>query len=889
MNSPNELRRRSTRASRQPLHFTWSRLLLPTAVGLLIALFGLVRPEPSAGQGKTPPTDEEIAKRLGLTVQQIQLLRTQRAMTNEMLATFPVEDVSMLLRKLARINIQRQRSEFHALSLRNEDGDILDGSKVKAIEQWRAMHAQTKKGFKAGLPVGPDVLPAKLLPPPPAAPAPDQPAPTVGWQTLGPTTIGGRTRALVVDPQNPNIMYAGAAAGGVWKTINAGKSWYPLDDMLALMGVCSLVLDPTNPDIIYAGTGEGWNNTDYVRGNGIYKSIDGGAHWTWLQVPPQKPSWQYVDRLAISNNGQVLVAVVGMGDTTRKTIAPDAGIWISSDAAHSQWNLILNGYISCVLVDPKNNSNVLASAMAYSPKQGDAYYSVNGGINWTQVPQSQNWYGRVEMSYARADSSIVYASVGQNGGGEIWRSTDGGHTFTKMAGKTAAGETVAFLGTQDWYANTIWAGDPTNPNFIIVGGLDLWKSTDGGNTLVSISNWNNAPISCHADQHAIVSHAQYDGTKNKTVYFCNDGGIYCAEDVTTVGSDAYRTQGWIQLNNNYVVTQFYGIAVDAKNGVIIGGLQDNGTHRLTINENKLEWSTVWGGDGGNSVIDPDDPTFAYGSYTRLDLFNITKAGVRGDWICGYVYDATAKKWVRRPAPYNIPDAANPYDGSQPYKTNFIAPVVLDPNNHNRLLAGGASLWVTDDVRTVGTQTTGPKWTELKPALPGDPNYISAIAVAKGDSNVIWIGHNGSNIYVTRNGLAANPQWTRVDLSLPSRMVTRIVIDPANHEHAYVTFGGYSTGNVWETVNGGTNWRDISLGLPAAPYRTLTVHPRNPNLLYLGGEVGLFASDNNGGTWTPTNEGPTGCRVDDIVWMDEYLVAATHGRGIFRYNLASTFK
>jgi photosystem II stability/assembly factor-like uncharacterized protein len=189
--------------------------------------------------------------------------------------------------------------------------------------------------------------------PPPAAPAPQTPTAPVGWQALGPSNVGGRTRALVIHPQNPDIMYAGAAAGGVWKTTNGGKNWVPLSDALALMSVCSLVLDPTNPNVVYAGTGEGWNNIDQVRGGGIYKSIDGGAHWTTLQVPIlQKPAFEYVSRLTMSANGKVLVAAVGMGDDSKKNIKPDAGVWISSDEPHAQWQQIFNGYIGQVLIDP---------------------------------------------------------------------------------------------------------------------------------------------------------------------------------------------------------------------------------------------------------------------------------------------------------------------------------------------------------------------------------------------------------------------------------------------------------------------------------------------------------------------------------------------------------
>src|SRR5262249_26502962 len=162
--------------------------------------------------------------------------------------------------------------------------------------------------------------------------------------------------------------------------------------------------------------------------------------------------------------------------------------------------------------------------------------------------------------------------------------------------------------------------------------------------------------------------------------------------------------------------------------------------------------------------------------------------VREDYISGFAFDASGNRWVRRPAPYNIGDAENPFDANDKFATNFIAPFILDPNNQQRILAGGASLWVTNDARAATSVGSGPTWKQLKGPLQGNPNYISAIAVAKGDSNVIWIGHNNSDIYVTRNGMNANPSWVRVDLALPSRVITRIVIDPAKHDHVYALMG-----------------------------------------------------------------------------------------------------
>jgi photosystem II stability/assembly factor-like uncharacterized protein len=235
-------------------------------------------------------------------------------------------------------------------------------------------------------------------------------------------------------------------------------------------------------------------------------------------------------------------------------------------------------------------------------------------------------------------------------------------------------------------------------------------------------------------------------------------------------------------------------------------------------------------------------------------------------------------------PYRIPDAKNE-------NALFIAPFILDPNNSSRLLAGGLSLWRTNDAKTPNTNTRGPAWSSIKSPAG---TFISAIAVMKGNADMIWVGHVNGDVYCTQEGTKTNPVWTKMDdngpTPLPNRnglaFVTRITIDPRTSKTVYVTFGGYTRGNVWKTTNGGQAWSNIGNALPEAPVRCLAVHPRKSQFLYIGTEVGVFASEDGGSTWSPTNEGPTNCAVDDLFWMDQTLVCATHGRGMFRINLAA---
>ena len=678
---------------------------------------------------------------------------------------------------------------------------------------------------------------------------------------------GAGTRGIVVHPTTPGLMWAASAGGGVWRTADAGVSWQPVDDFMANLATCCLAMDPTNPNIIYAGTGEGFSNVDAIRGAGIFRTTDGT---TWQQLPATVgANFQYVNRLAISRDGSVLLA------------ATPFGLFRSTDAARANWTLVLAEALADVDFHPTLSTHAVAGGL----DNGTAYFSTDGGATWTAATHPGIWSNRVELTYAAQNASTVYASVNVNGG-EIWRSTNGGQSYAKRGSTRQDGQPARFLGDQGWYDNVIWAGDPTNVNFVIVGGVDLWRSTNGGDMLIDISTWWD-PRSAHADHHCITSAAGFNGTTNRRVFFGGDGGVFTTADVRTVGNNAQlpRINGWAELVNTYSVTQFYGAAGNATSGVIVGGTQDNGTICLQPTAGSENWRTIFGGDGGWCAADPTDPNVFYGEYVYLNIHRNLDGGTSDDtdgdrYISGQFWNDAQQRWDWKPIPFTIPDARN-------RQALFIAPFILDPNAANRLLAGGLSLWRTNDAKTANTPTSGPSWEAIKPSAG---QRISAIAVAKGNSNIVWVGHADGQVFKTTNGLAASPIWQRVDQTGPSPLVaarycTNITVDPRNLQIVYVTFGGYVSGNVWKTTDGGATWKDISASLPQAPMRALAVHPRKTAFIYLGTEVGLFASEDAGATWSPTNEGPTNCSVDDLFWMGEALVSATHGRGMFKIDLS----
>ncbi|MBI2864351.1 MAG: VWA domain-containing protein [Chloroflexi bacterium] len=657
-----------------------------------------------------------------------------------------------------------------------------------------------------------------------------------GWAWLGPGNIGGRVRSILVHPSTPATMWLGSVSGGIWKTTDGGASWQPLDNFMANLAVSTLAMHPTNPDIIYAGTGEGFFNFDAIQGAGIFRTADGGN--TWTQLPSTANlDFYYVNRLAVDpTDGRIILA------------ATNNGIFRTTNEG-ATWTRETNVRALDLKFHPTNSSLAVAGGSS-----GNAWYSTDGGATWTTASGNPSWTGagRVELAYARSNPSIVYASVnritrtdswGNQLGGEVYRSADGGRSYARVNTGTE------YLASQGWYDDAIWV-DPTDADILVVGGVDLWRSTNGGSTLTRISEWWRAPSSAHADHHAIVAHPSFDGNTNKTVFFGNDGGIYKAADVYTVQT----ASGWQELNNNLGITQFYGAAGNPTSGVIVGGTQDNGTLRYTGGVEN--WSTMYGGDGGFSAADPTDSKYFYGEYVFLTIHRSSNGGASSSPIYTGIADAGSAS-----------------------AANFIAPFIIDPNDSNTLLAGGRSLW-----RSANVKAATPAWASIKSSVGSN---ISAIAVAPGNSGIIWVGHNNGNIYKTANGKSSNPTWTRVDTNtpnLPDRFVTRLAIDRNDPSVVYATFGGFSPDNVWRTRDGGATWTSVVgsgiTGLPQVPVRSLVIHPKNSNLLYAGTEVGVFASKDSGATWTVPQSGPANVSVDELFWLNDRLVAATHGRGLY---------
>jgi hypothetical protein len=702
--------------------------------------------------------------------------------------------------------------EFRNLQLQDENGFIAPDGLIQAKAHMDRMRAAGGPDLSAGI----------------------DPS---SWTWLGPGNIGGRVRAIVVHPAETATWLAGSVSGGIWKTTDSGGTWTPVSDFMANLAVSTMVMQPGTPDTIYAGTGEGFYNADGIRGAGIFKSTNGGTSWAQLSSTANS-NFLYVNRLAMSANGSTLLA------------ATRTGIYRSTDGGTSFPAAAVSGVglgITDINFHPADSNLAVASGF-----DGNAWYSTNGGANWTAatgLPAGS--FRRVEIAYAPSNPSIVYASVDVNGG-SIYSSADGGISYTLVFDTSPD-----YLSAQGWYDNVVWV-DPTNSSTLVVGGVDLWKSTTGGTSFSQISRWQNAQNSAHADHHAIVELPGFNGASNTSVVFGNDGGVYFTTNVYTVGTDVGQNNfGWIEKNNNLGITQYYGAAGNASSGTIVGGTQDNGTLRYTTGGGTEGHTTMFGGDGGFCAADPSDPNYFYGEYVYLLIHRSINGGVSSSYIWSGITDAGSSTTA-----------------------NFIAPFILDPNDPTRMLAGGLQLWRSSNVKA-GT----PSWSSIKIS---DGSKISAIAVAQGNPDICWVGHNNGNVYQSTNCTNPAPTWTRMDnnaIALPNRFVQRITIDTADPNRVYVSFGGFSADNLWRTSNAGTSWASASgtgmTALPAAPVRDIDIHPSNPNWLYAATEVGVLTSEDMGATWQVPQNGPANVSVDELAWVGNTLIAATHGRGIYK--------
>ncbi len=723
--------------------------------------------------------------------------------------------------------------------------------------------------------------------PPEGAPANDFAGP---WQQLGPGNIGGRTRQVVVDPADANVIYVAAVAGGVWKTTNGGATWMPLDDLMANLAVNSLVMDPGNSQVLYAGTGEGFFNIDGVRGAGIFKTTNGGTTWTQL-ANTNNSNFHYVNDLVVST-----------GSSARVYAATRQGVYRSLDGGVT-WTLVQSGAGVNGCLDLAIRTDIMATDTVFAAcgtfAQGTIYRNTDaGGAGaWTAVYTNAGM-GRASLAIAPSIQSTIYAlgasiqpGTFNNGLFAVLRSTSNGDsgTWTVQVDNTSTTplNTVllsnppfalgcpgfgspAFF-NQGWYDNVIKV-DPADPNRVWAGGVDLFRSDDGGANFGLASYWYKDPTEAryaHADQHAITFHPGYNGTTNRTMFVGNDGGLFRTADAraatatgTTAPCDATVTSAtvWTNLNNGYNVTQFYDGDVYPNGSTYFGGTQDNGTLHGTDAGGSNAWTETFGGDGGYVAVDPTNTNVVFLETTGLSI----RKSVNG----------TA-------GPFNSATSGITGDGG----FRFINPFEMAEANPQVLFTGGFFIWRT-------TNQAG-AWVRAS-AITAGLGSVSALATAPTSADNALVGMSDGFIHRNSTALSTTSTTAWPVVQPRSGYVSSLTFHPTNPLIAYATYSTFGGTHLWRTADGGATWtaRDGSGGtaIPDIPAHTVAINPSNPANLYVGTDLGIFVSLDEGLTWARENTGFANVVIEKLdintIAGAHTLYAFTHGRSAWKVPLGT---
>jgi photosystem II stability/assembly factor-like uncharacterized protein len=691
----------------------------------------------------------------------------------------------------------------------------------------------------------------------------------LSWRSVGPAVSGGRVAAVAGTPQNDQLYYLGTAGGGVWKSANGGATWDPVFDKMGIAAIGAVAIDPTNENVVWVGTGEANPRNDVSYGIGLFKSIDGGKTWNNVGLGGTR----HIARIAVDPKNPQHVVVAALGDVF--VDSPDRGVYVTFDGGRN-WNKTL--YVgpmsgaSDIALDVKNPNVVYAGIWQFrrepwtftsgGPQDG-LYKSTDGGKTWTRLTGHglpSGITGRIGLAVAPNDGNRVYALI-ESKDGILWRSDNAGGDWKVVSHDTLVDQRPFYF--------THLAVDPSNRDHVYGVSEALSESTDGGKTFEEIAK------DVHVDYHAIWI-APNDP---KRIMTGEDGGYALATD----------GKSWT-FSRNLAIGQFYHIAASNENPYLVcGGLQDNNAFCGPSNSLDREgikddnWINVVGGDGMWAVPDPADGNLIYTDLQdgRINLYNRATQASRGI------------------APY-ADFSRNDFDISQKkYRFNWDSPIAFAPWDAQTVWYGGSVLFQTRD--------RGEHWTPISPDLTlnvkahqkpaGGPlaldvsgaEYTDTILYIEGSSlnrGEIWVGTDDGLVQLTRDGGAS---WKNVSPPgvAPDGRVEAVVPSPLRAGTAYATIDRHRSGDyapyAFVTHDYGATWTSIAHGLPADQYvRTIRADSVNPNLVYLGTELGLYLSYDGGSNWQSLqlNLPPVSMRDVRIQPAFNDLILATHGRSLW---------
>ena len=654
------------------------------------------------------------------------------------------------------------------------------------------------------------------------------------WVSLGPASLPtlkgykgmGRVNAIGFHPSNALKIYIGAPAGGLWESSDGGLTWVSNTDGLPTLGVSCITLDYTNPSVIYIGTGD--RDAGDASGLGVFKSTDGGLTWSPSNTGMGSKT---VGKMIIHPSNHVVLLA-----------ATSSGIYKSTDGG-ANWALKQAGNFKDLVFKPGDPSIVYATA------SGVFCRSSNTGESWTAISNGIPTGQRAAIAVTAANSNYVYVVL-SNANNEfkgLYRSTDSGNTFTTRSTSPNILDWScdgSGTGGQAWYDLDI-AADPANANTLFVGGVDVWKSVDGGQSWAINSHWYggcNVPA-VHADLHVL----EYSPVSGR-LYAGDDGGVYYTANG---GTD------WVDISSNLVIGQIYKLGQSRTvKEKVINGFQDNGTSTYTASG----WLDTGGGDGMECLVDHTDPAYTYhtvyyGSIYRkynnsnevqiagLNVFGITE---EGDWVTPFIMDET------------------------------------DPNT---MFVGYKNIWRSNNIRSVSIN-----WTKLSDNLGGsNTQNLAVLEQSPADKSILYAARHDGRLFRSDNVNDAAPTWVDLTSYLPSAGTpTSLEAHPSNADVVYMTLNQ----RVYKSVNKGLTWTDLTGTLPDTPINSIVYYKNSDEGLYIGTDVGVFYRDQYTGDWLPFSSGlPASARITEVeIYYDnsnpvqDAIRACTYGRGLWSSDM-----
>lgn len=685
---------------------------------------------------------------------------------------------------------------------------------------------------------------------------------SVRARDIGPALKSGRITDLAGHPSKQNVLYIGTAGGGVWKSVDAGINFSPIFDEHC-QSIGTIAIDPSNPDgNIWVGTGETWTRNSTSIGCGIYKSEDGGSSWKSKGLENS----ERISNIIISptNPDMVFVGVLGAlwGDSE------DRGIYKTVDGGKS-WKKIfyINERTGCsdLIVDPNDENIMYASFWEFRRKawsfesggySSGLYKTIDGGKNWNKIHNGLpvGKLGRIAIAIAPSKSNILYTVVEAEKKSGLYRSDDYGKNWKYLNGDFS-------LIVRPFYFSRIVV-DPKNPDIVIKAGLTGSISRDGGNRFKDLGGM-------HGDIHDIL----FNKENPNIVYFATDGGVYRSLD---------KGNG-LDFVDNIPVAQFYNVSIDnAEPYNVYGGLQDNGswfgpsvTYDGRIGANK--WTGVGGGDGFR----------VFKHSTKPIVYSEMQSG-EGIWRYNQKYGD-----IKVVKPYTT-------DKDTKLRFNWNTAMSLSPNKPDRIYIGSQFVHVSDDMgdtwKTISPDltTNDPKKLDqensggLSRDNSGAENHCTIFSIAESelDLDVIWVGTDDGNLYLTKNN---GKKWKNVINNikgLPKNTWCYQVL-PSHFDKAtaFVVFDGHTNNDkkpyIFKTTDFGKSWKSLATPEIKTFVRSIAEDYKNPNLLFVGSEMGLYLSLNSGKNWHIFNHNLPPVAIHTIVQDSKSgsLILGTHGRGV----------